>query len=71
MIHTLNEKRDQLTPLKQVQPILESGLVVSAMAMANNSGPTVPDMKENGKTIERMEKVNSPILTGTFTRVTG
>lgn len=71
MTHMPNEKRDQLTLSKRVQRILVSGSVVSEMATESNSGQTVPDTKENGKTIGHTVKESSHTLTATFMRAIG
>ena len=59
MIHMLKEKREQPIHSKRVQPTQESGSVDLEMAMENNSGQMVPDMKVNGKTIGHMAKESS------------
>ena len=71
MIHMLKEKRDLLTLSRRVQHTPVSGLVVSEMVTESSSGQMAPDMKVNGKTIERMVKVNLRILTEIFMEVTG
>lgn len=65
------EKIDQLTPSKQAQPTTESGSVVSETDGVSNNGQMVLDMKDSGRTIELMERVNSLILMETSMMVNG
>ena len=51
--------------------MMESGRVVSEMAMVCRNGQMVPFMKVNGKIIELTDKENSLISTVTYTRASG
>jgi hypothetical protein len=67
----LSERKDQSMFLNLVLTTSANGLVGSEMELENKLGLTGHVMKEIGKTIVHLVKVNSFTLMGTFTRETG
>ena len=58
MIQMPRRKNVQPTLSKPGPLMMANGSVVSVTAMENSNGLTEPNIKDNGKIIERMEKVN-------------
>jgi hypothetical protein len=71
MIQMQKEKKEISIHLKQVLHMKVNGLVDLEMDMEFNNGQTELDMKDNGETIEPMEKENSLISMGIFMKEIG
>ena len=71
MIQMQKEKKEISIHLKQVLLMKVNGLVDLEMDTEFNNGQMELDMKDNGETIEPMEKENSLISMGIFMKETG
>ena len=67
----LEGKPDQLTLSNQEPLMMESGKEDSGTEEEFRNGLMVPYTKVNGRIIEHMDKVNSPILMEIYTRANG